>query len=225
VILEVPGLISVETATQIAEDLKSAPFDDGKLTARGKARDIKHNLQLDYDHEASVRWGSVIAQAIRDHRTVKDGVLPLTVLPLRFCKYERGMSYGEHIDKPVMRKDPIPPVRTDVAVTIWLTPKSSYDGGELVMRGPFGERAVKGDAGTAVFYPANTWHRVSEVTRGERVVAVSWIQSMVRAAEQRTILFELALSIGGIAGRPDLGRDVLALQRVRNDLLRMWAET
>jgi PKHD-type hydroxylase len=224
-ILELPRLLPDELVREIATALAAAPFDDGKLTARGRARDVKNNLQLDYDHPEALRFGPKIIEALRAHRTVKDAVLPHTVLPIRFCKYTAGMSYGEHVDAPTMRKEPNPPARTDLAMTLWLSPRQSYEGGELVIRGSVGERALKGDAGEAVIYPANTLHRVNEVTRGERLVAITWIQSLVRDQAQRGILFDLALAIAGVSSQPHLASDAAALRRARNELIRMWAST
>ena len=55
----------------------------------------------------------------------------------------------------------------------------------------FGERRVKLAAGDAVLYPSSSVHYIDEVTRGERLVAVSWIQSLVREPERRALLHEL----------------------------------
>ncbi|MCC6807512.1 MAG: Fe2+-dependent dioxygenase [Deltaproteobacteria bacterium] len=223
-IVELPDLLPRDTVQTIVADLASAPFEDGKATARGKTKDLKNNLQLTYDHPVAKRWSAHLLKTLSEHRTVKDAALPKTFLPMRFCKYSVGMEYGEHIDAPVMRLDPTAPVRTDLALTVWLTDKQSYDGGELIVRGPLGERALKGDAGSAVIYPASTQHRVAPVTRGERIVAISWVQSMIRLNEQRAILFDLALAIGGASAHPDLASDVKALRRAKNELVRMWAE-
>ena len=70
-----------------------------------------------------------------------------------------------------------PLLRCDIAVTVSLSERSSYEGGELVIDVAGVPQRWKGDAGDCILYPADTLHRVEAVTKGERVVAVFWIQS------------------------------------------------
>ena len=60
-----------------------------------------------------------------------------------------------------------------------------------MIRTPFGDQQVKLPAGHAVVYPSASVHRVAEVSRGERLVALTWIQSFVRDAARRELLYEL----------------------------------
>ncbi|MGB5201640.1 MAG: Fe2+-dependent dioxygenase, partial [Sedimenticolaceae bacterium] len=99
-----------------------------------------------------------------------------------------------------------------------------YDSGELVIRTPFGDQQVKLAAGHAVVYPSASVHRVAEVTRGERLVALTWIQSYVRDAAQRELLYELDQSRQQLLRR-DAQSDVTKnIDRAYVNLLRMWAE-
>ena len=98
------------------------------------------------------------------------------------------MEFGTHMDNAVMGADRM---RTDVSVTVFLNEPDDYDGGELVMETTAGEVAYKLPAGSAVTYPSTMLHRVAEVTRGTREVAVTWAQSLVRRPDQREILFDL----------------------------------
>ena len=66
-----------------------------------------------------------------------------------------------------------------------------YDGGELVAESIAGEDEAKFEAGDAVVYPSTALHRVESVTRGERIVAVTWAPSLVREQEMREVLFDL----------------------------------
>ena len=54
-----------------------------------------------------------------------------------------------------------------------------------------GEEQIKLPAGSIVAYPSSSLHRVTPVTRGVRVAAVTWVQSMVRDPACREILFDL----------------------------------
>ena len=88
----------------------------------------------------------------------------------------------------------------------------------------FGTHTVKLPAGDMVLYPASSLHRVTPVTRGARVASFFWIQSMVRDDGQRTLLFDLDMSIIRLTrdhpGHPGL----VSLVGVYHNLLRMWTE-
>lgn len=212
------ALITPEAAADIVRNLGDAPFEDGKRTATGAARAVKNNLQLPVGDPTSQRLANVLLAALSSHQVFRAVALPHTILPLRFCKYLTGMEYGEHLDLPVMGTAG-GPFRTDLSLTVWLSPRDSYDGGELVFRGDGGEFTVKGNAGDAVVYASTSLHRVTRVTRGERVVAISWIQSLVRSEEQRAILFALAELTND--GDP---RQSGRVRHIQHQLLRMWAQ-
>jgi PKHD-type hydroxylase len=132
------------------------------------------------------------------------------------------MSYGTHVDDPVMGQGEL--YRSDLSVTVFLVNPDSYDGGELCIQTDFGEQQVKLTAGDAVLYPSSSIHRVAEVTRGERLVAVSWIQSLVRAPEQRALLHELNLAREALLQeRPD-APETEQVNHSYINLVRMWSE-
>ena len=54
---------------------------------------------------------------------------------------------------------------------------------------------VKLGAGDLILYPATSLHRVSPVTRGERVASFFWVQSLVRSDHHRALLFDMDLAI------------------------------
>jgi PKHD-type hydroxylase len=96
------------------------------------------------------------------------------------------MKYGDHVDNALMGG--MMGVRTDLAMTIFLTPPSSYDGGELVIEG---SDEIKLDVGEAFVYPATSIHHVAPVTRGVRLAVVTWLQSAVRNEQVRAALYDL----------------------------------
>ena len=74
-----------------------------------------------------------------------------------------------------------------------------------------------------ILYPSTSLHRVEPVTRGVRLAVVGWVQSRVRDAGRREILFDLDRSVAELqAGGADDLLDRLA--KTRSNLLRMWAE-
>jgi PKHD-type hydroxylase len=114
--------------------------------------------------------------------------------------------------------------RCDVACTVFLNQPDDYDGGELVVRTTFGDTTVKLPAGDAVVYPASSLHHVAEVTRGQRLVAVTWIQSMVRNPQQREILYELNLAREQLMRSAPQSRETARVDHAYVNLVRMWAE-
>jgi PKHD-type hydroxylase len=133
------------------------------------------------------------------------------------------MEYADHMDTAVIQASSL--MRADVAGTLFLTAPEEYEGGELVIQDSFGAHRVKLPAGNMIVYPASSVHRVEKVTRGTRLAAVLWVESLVRDESRRRILFDIDLVIGNLArngpGNPDAER----LGSAYHNLLRVWAET
>ena len=68
-------------------------------------------------------------------------------------------------------------------------------------------------------------HHVEPVTSGERLAAFFWIQSMVRDAAQRTLLFELDGAIQRLARDVPTHAALVELAGVYHNLLRRWADS
>ncbi len=132
------------------------------------------------------------------------------------------MSYGDHIDDPVMG-GPSQRYRSDIAITIFLSSPEDYDGGELCIETAFGHNDIKLPAGHAILYPASSRHAVNPVTRGERLVAIAWVQSMVRSVEKRQILFQLSQALGQLKSQSGTST-YQQIEDSYTNLMRMWAE-
>jgi len=85
--------------------------------------------------------------------------------------------------------------RTDLSITLFLSEPDEYDGGELVVEDLYGSHEIKLAARDLVLYPASSPHLVAPVTRGMRVASFFWLQSMVRDAHARSMIFDLDTSI------------------------------
>ena len=221
-LIEIPGLLNGAQLEKIHELLDQARFQDGKLTAGMAASKVKNNEELALEPERLQRLYRVVMASVGHSAVFRSFVLPAKVADFIFARYRPGMRYGDHVDDPIMGQGPR--FRTDVSMTIFLNPPEAYEGGELVIRTPFGEQEVKLPAGHAVVYPSASVHRVAEVTRGERMVALTWIQSFVRDAAKRELLYELDQSREHLL-RTDPESDVTKnVDRSYVNLLRMWAE-
>jgi PKHD-type hydroxylase len=91
-------------------------------------------------------------------------------------------------------------------------------------RAGIGGRAFKLPAGHAILYPATSIHHVAPVTRGARVAAFTWIQSMVRDEGERSVLFELDTAIQRLPPAAETEPARLQLANVYHNLLRRWAD-
>ena len=210
--------------SRLRETLAAMPFVDGKLTAGDQAARVKHNEEVDIrDPHAMERLARLYMTAYGRHAGFRCAALPLHVSAPVFARYKPGMAYGDHVDEAVMgmggRR-----FRADVATTLFISDPDDYQGGELVIHTPFGERKVKLPAGQAVVYPASSLHHVAEVTRGERLVAVSWIQSMVRDPARRELLHELNTAREALMKTAPNDPVTQQVDRSYSNLLRMWAE-
>lgn len=221
-LLEIPQLLNEAQLQKIHELLAPGRFVDGKLTAGKIASRVKQNEELAQEPELLQRLYRVVMASVGHSEVFRSGALPARVADFIFARYQPGMHYGDHVDDPIMGQGPR--FRSDVSMTIFLNDPAGYDGGELVIRTPFGDQQVKLPAGHAVVYPSASVHRVAEVTRGERLVALTWIQSLVRDAAQRELLYELDQSRQHLL-RQDPESDVTKnVDRSYVNLLRMWAE-
>lgn len=218
----VPEVLDADALEALLEELSEGVFVDGRRTASGQAAAVKHNLQLEQSDEtpdpAALRLLDALARSDR-FRAI---TFARAIRRPEFARYEEGMEYGLHLDAPIQGGRP--PVRADLAVTVFLSEPSAYEGGELVIRTRTGEQAVKLPAGHAVVYPADTLHRVAKVVRGERLVAVTWVQSHVRDPQLREILMDLDTVVGRIGAAAPESDEFLILSRCRDNLLRKVAE-
>jgi PKHD-type hydroxylase len=216
-LLDAPALSAVRTA------LIGAPWEDGKSSAQGKARAAKHNLVVPLEHPASVAAGRLLLERFSQHEGFKAAALPKVIMPLKFCRYDTGMGYGDHLDLPLMGTA-TGGIRTDISVTVFLSDSADYDGGDLVFESEYGTQRVRGNAGEAVLYPASTLHRVEPVTRGTRLVAITWIQSLVRDAAKRKIVFDVAQVATALDAAGSNDEHARLLRQSQFNLLRLWAE-
>jgi len=206
-------VLTVNDVARVTELISSAAFVDGRETS---ALVGKKNLQIPLDSDAARKAGTIVIERLLAHELFNLAIQPSAIHPPLFSRYEQGMEYPDHIDVAIMGG-----IRTDVAITLFLAEKDSYDGGELVVDTGNGIRSYRLEAGDAVAYPATTVHHVAQVTRGVRLVAALWVQSLIRNPAQRDILYDLGLSMRSFG---DSSCGPRLIQSYWN-LVRLWAET
>ncbi len=217
-ISNVLGRFQLDRVTAI---LAEARFVDGRLSAGMAAKRVKHNQELDPSSGDMATLNNMVMGALVSHPTFKSAVLPHRVAAPFYARYAPGMHYGDHVDDPVMGPTG-GRYRSDVSVTVFLN--DGYEGGELVVQTAFGPREIKLPAGDAVVYPSSSLHHVAEVIGGERLVAVTWAQSMVRDVARRELLHELNQARHKLLKeRPDAD-ETRQVDTAYVNLIRMWAE-
>ncbi|HVU02848.1 MAG TPA: Fe2+-dependent dioxygenase [Polyangiaceae bacterium] len=221
--LLVPNVVPREVIAPLVEALRGAEFVDGRVSAEGAARSVKHVLQLPRGSAIGESGGDAIQRALLASPEFVAAVEPLRVVRPQLMRYDAGMGYGPHHDAPIFPE--WPRVRADVAVTVFLNDPDEYSGGDLVVDTPEGRVSCRGPAGSALVYSAGQRHSVERVTRGSRFVAVTWVQSLLRSAEQRALLHRLGRTTARIEQNGGTPEDVEALREIHAALLRGWAET
>ena len=229
-LLHVPAVLDPGQVDRFRKALDAAEWTDGKQTVGPQGAKVKRNLQLPETSPLRAELGEAVLAALAGNSLYFSAVLPARTLPPRFNRYEGGGKYGFHVDGSVMAlavPAGSPPVnlRTDVSCTLFLCEPEEYDGGELVIHDTYGEHEVKLPAGDLIVYPSSSLHRVEPVTRGARLAAFFWVQSMVRDLEQRQTLFKLDASIQSLTASGADREALLQLTGIYHNLLRRWAET
>lgn len=225
-LLRIPSLLSPDQVATCRRTLDAATWVDGKVTAGHQSAQVKRNRQLAEGSPEARALGNVVLQALGDSAAFASAALPRHIYPPLFNRYEGGEAFGNHVDNAIRGRAAI--LRTDLSATLFLSETSEYDGGELVIDDTYGAHEVKLPAGDLVLYPSTSLHRVTPVTRGVRVASFFWIQSLIRADAQRTLLYDLDRSIIRLRGSSDsAGSDdeQIALTGIYHNLVRMWAET
>ncbi|GAB5481351.1 MAG: Fe2+-dependent dioxygenase [Parasphingorhabdus sp.] len=197
----------------------SAQFVDGKIS--NPHSKVKNNLQL-HDLEAYNKTSKILHDALMTNPEFTDFAFPEKIAPPLITRYQPGMHYGLHADSAII---PLPdgPIRSDISCTIFLNGPNDSKGGALhVTQGEAGMR-FKGLPGTAIVYPSHTLHEVEPISEGERMVAITFIQSRIRDVMKRNLMYELN-EVAALEGLNMRDENYTRMQALQYNLMRMWME-
>lgn len=220
--LTVKDVVTPDELRLVHEWLSTAQFVNGKASAGDKIRNIKHNLQFDRDAGEPLDVDKIILNGLWRSERLVDALLPKHFLLPIFSKYEPGMAYDWHVDGALMGEERL--MRTDVSITVFLNNPDEYDGGELAIQTMVGTAQLKLPAGHAVAYESTTLHRVQQVTRGVRMVAITWLQSFVPDGAMREILNDIAVVRDRIGQMAPQSTEMALLTKTYANLLRQAAD-
>lgn len=224
-LLPIPDVLTPDQVAQMRATLASVDWEDGRITAGHQAQRVKRNRQITESHPVAKALGEIVLRQLAQNALFTAAALPLKVFPPLFNCYEGGGHFGGHIDTAVRLTREAPfRVRTDLSATLFLSEPDEYEGGELVIEDHYGSHSVKLPAGQLILYPATSVHEVRPVTRGARIGAFFWIQSMVRDDGQRRLLFDLDRSIQALTPQASDPAAITRLTGVYHNLLRRWAD-
>jgi PKHD-type hydroxylase len=225
-LLHVSQVLDAERVREFRAALAAAAWSDGRATAGHQSARAKDNRQLAETDSLARDLGARIVDALWKMPEFIAGALPRRIFSPLFNRYEGGQSFGFHVDNAIRydRARGGEPLRTDLSATLFLSEPDDYDGGALIVEDTFGTHAVKLAAGDLVLYPGSSVHRVEPVTRGARIAAFFWIQSLVRSDAQRRTLFELDVAIQQLTQRIPDAPELVRLTGVYHNLLREWSD-
>ncbi len=224
--LHIPQVLTKQQVAEFRAQLQDEKlWLNGKISAGAQAQQIKNNLQVDVHQDSYQIISTQVLKALKNNLLVQSAGLPKHILqPMLNCYQDAG-NYGNHVDNAVQFSSLTGQmIRTDVSMTVFLSDPDEYEGGELIVEDSYGCHEVKLDAGDAILYPATSLHRVEPVTSGKRIAAFTWMQSMVKDDWQRSMLFNLDMTI--IKLRQQLGdnEEVVSLTSHYHNLLRQWGD-
>ena len=188
-ILHIENAVEPGTLDAIIESLRKEHFTDGSETAGRAAKQVKKNKQLRLQNDKPAAL-LMLLNHLKKNPLFSGATFAKQFVNVMANQYQTNQEYGLHVDDALMGH-----VRTDISFTLGLSPIDDYQGGELVIEDTTGERSWKLGQGDLLIYPSHYLHRVNAVRAGERLAMVGWIQSHVRHAEQRELLFDLKCSM------------------------------
>lgn len=225
-LIVIEDLLSGEEVADFRSKLAQAQWRDGAQTAGTRSVAVKQNLQVDRACPIGTELGNAVLRKLGANPLFVSASLAENIWPPVFNCYQDGGHYGTHVDSALMRDNSRGlTLRSDLSATLFLSSPDEYEGGELVIEEQYGAQGVKLAAGDMVLYPSSSLHQVTPVTSGQRICAITWLQSAVSDAAERAMLFDLdqsiqALSMGRAADDPDVDR----LIHVYHNLVRRWAK-
>ena len=214
-------LLNAEEIKFIKKELEkdNQDWEDGKNTAGSHASKVKNNLQLKRKSDISKKLSLIVKQKILNDVLIKSFSLPKHIHGIMFTKSLKRMGYGRHIDNAYMSSG-----RADLSFTIFLSEKSQYEGGELLIENLTSENKFKLNKGEIIIYPSTYLHSVKEVLNGERIVCVGWIESYIKSIEEREYLFDLDAGARSLLAKHGRSDELDLIFKSYSNLLRVMGD-
>ena len=220
-LLKIKNLLTSQECERLVALAGELKFVDGRIS--NPANISKQNLQADPTDPQYAESVQIVAGAMTRSREFGSFALPKRVAPPLLCRYEPGMKYGAHADSAIIQLANVK-LRSDLSCTVFIGDPATYEGGELAMVVGNQTLAFKGTPGEAIVYPSTMLHEVVPVRSGQRLVSITFIESLVPDQHQRMQIFEIN-EIAALEGTHMNPESRVRLDVVRQNLLRMWSTT
>jgi PKHD-type hydroxylase len=218
--LQIENFLTAAELQSVSEIARQAKFIDGRRSNPHNA--TKDNVIGDPNDPMAQKAAQIGLAALQRSEEARNFVFPQRVAVPSLCRYDVGMKYGAHIDAAYL---PVgaQPLRSDVSCTMFINSPGDYQGGELLAHLGSEIVRIKGNAGSAVFYPSTTVHQVVPVSSGERLVMITFIESQIPDQLQRDMLYALG-EVRALEGLKMDWRNRTQLDYVIANLQRMWSK-
>ena len=222
-LLKIANVLTAESLADLRAQLNLLTWKDGTETAGRTAKQVKRNLQADLSSRSGVKVRDTLSDAIKGHPLIRSAARPARYTKLLVSKTEEGGGYGMHIDNAFMGAG-ADAIRTDLSFTLFLSAPDEYEGGELQIEHAGQTIRAKPDAGDLILYPSTSLHQVRPVTSGTRLVCVGWIESRIKRAEDREVLFDVSNLKAELSKQYDSqSPEMLITAKILSNLLRRFS--
>jgi PKHD-type hydroxylase len=218
--LQIENFLTAGEVQSVAQIARQAKFVDGRLSNPHNI--VKQNVIGDPNDALALKASQIGLTALQRSEEMRNFVFPARMPAPTLARYAAGMKYGAHTDAALLPMGTEPPLRSDVSCTIFISNPQDYQGGELLVHLGTETVAIKGKAGSAIFYASTSVHQVVPVTAGERLVMITFIQSLIADQMQRDLLYSLG-EVRALEGLKMDWTNRTQLEYVIANLLRMWS--
>ena len=218
-LLKIRNLLAPAELTRLTALSTELRFVAGR--ASNPANVTKDNEQADASDPRYAESVQIVSTAFSRSREFADFALPRRIAPPLLCRYEPGNKYGAHADAALIQIGAVR-LRSDLSCTVFISDPASYEGGELSIM--LGNQCIpfKGAPGEAIVYPSTMLHEVVPVRSGQRLVSITFIESLIADYHQRMQVYELN-EIAALEGNNMQWENRARLDVVRQNLMRMWS--
>jgi PKHD-type hydroxylase len=218
--LQIENFLTAAEVQSVVQIARQAKFVDGRLSNPHNI--VKQNVIGDPADTLPLKASQIGLAALQRSEEMRNFVFPARMPAPTLARYAAGMKYGAHTDAALLPMGTEPPLRSDVSCTIFISNPEEYQGGELLVHLGTETVAIKGKAGSAIFYASTSVHQVVPVTAGERLVMITFIQSLIADQMQRDLLYSLG-EVRALEGLKMDWTNRTQLEYVIANLLRMWS--
>lgn len=178
-------LLSHNDIQKIQKLAQKASYTPGKLSS-GENAEIKITEVLNQNDLYYKQIYDILGASISKNDIISSLLPVKKITPPMVVKYSEGAFYDWHVDE-LQICDTV----THYSMTVFLNNPDDYEGGELLLQKDNKIEEHKLSAGKALIYSTGLLHKVNEVTKGTRIVAISWIESLIRDSFMRNIIFDM----------------------------------